>query len=139
MSDSGTAQSAAYNDQQTLAAANIRSSVASSKLEIRDRPGSRESIVPLDSASNAPHHRTASSETQKLNGYLRKASERRTERVQLSVRDAFGKAPRSPMKGDYGSGLDARELKVSERSGVRDRLVEKLPARQSKKEEGLRE
>jgi len=107
MSTSANARNAAETSRRPSTSTGAKIRPPSSRVAAIERPFSSGEVIPEDSASNAPHRRSASG-TSKINGSSRSFGGRQTERIHLTTRDSFQVRTRSPVKAPAGDGVEER-------------------------------
>lgn len=91
-------------------------------------PEAKDVVLPQDSASNAPRRRT-------VNGSIRSASGRQTERVRFSTRESVRISTRSPAKDSPQKSAGDREPKVVDPPAVSSPATDRQPTVTSRNKE----
>ena len=123
MSTTANARKTAENSRRPSATSGAHSRAPSSRLVAREQTLSSAEVIPEDSASNAPHRRSASG-AQKMNGSTTTFGEKQTGRVHLATRENLHFRTRSPVKSSVGDGGEDRKVKERALTRQGSRAVE---------------
>jgi hypothetical protein len=138
MSSSANARSVAENSRRPSTTTGAKIRAPSSRVNAKERPLSSGEVIPEDSASNAPHRRSASGTSKPNGGIGRGFGGSQTERIHLATRDNLQVRTRSPVK--LSKGDDVEEGVPADVPSRQDSRAADRPARNPRKEkEVLRE